>query len=150
LVGAGLQAGLQLPSSLGATAASALGTLQSAAASVATATAEVLGSFTSGSLGTSSTNYSTHGTQEEQQPSDEGAPRQPAPAPLAPPAGSGFFSLSTGEGQLGSGSGFAPLLVGILALLATVLLRRDLRTYLVSCELPKPSSALLLPLERPG
>jgi hypothetical protein len=50
---------------------------------------------------------------------------------------------------LGTGGGFAPLLVGILAL-AVVLLRRDFRTYLVSCELPKPSSALLLPLERPG
>jgi hypothetical protein len=31
-----------------------------------------------------------------------------------------------------------------------VLLRRDLRMYLVSCEVPKPSSALLSPLERPG
>jgi hypothetical protein len=55
-----------------------------------------------------------------------------------------------GGGQLGTGSGFAPLLVGILALLAAILLRRDFRTYLISCEMPKPSSALLLPLERPG
>jgi hypothetical protein len=49
-----------------------------------------------------------------------------------------------------SGGGFAPLLVGILALLAAILLGRDFRTYLISCEMPKPSSALLLPLERPG
>ena len=51
---------------------------------------------------------------------------------------------------MGTGGGFAPLLVGILALLAVILLGRDFRTYLVSCEMPKPSSALLLPLERPG
>jgi hypothetical protein len=48
------------------------------------------------------------------------------------------------------GGGFTPLLVGVLALLAAILLGRDFRTYLVSCEMPKPSSALLLPLERPG
>jgi hypothetical protein len=64
--------------------------------------------------------------------------------------GSSSFSLFTGGGQLGIGGGFTPLLVGILALLATSLLRRDFRTYLISCEMPKPSSALLLPLERPG
>jgi hypothetical protein len=131
---------LRLPSSVGTTAASAVGTVQSAAASVASATAEVLGTLT-GSL----TEPSAAGTQEDE-PS-EGTP-EPAP-PLAPPAGVGAsFSPFTGGGQLGSG--FAPLLVGILALLATVLLRRDFRTYLISCEMPKPSSALLGPLERPG
>jgi hypothetical protein len=51
---------------------------------------------------------------------------------------------------VGTGGSFAPLLVGILALLAAILMRRDFRTYLISCEMPKPSSALLLPLERPG
>jgi hypothetical protein len=51
---------------------------------------------------------------------------------------------------MGTGGGFAPLLVGILALFAVILLGRDFRTYLVSCEVPKPSSALLQPLERPG
>jgi hypothetical protein len=51
---------------------------------------------------------------------------------------------------LGNGGGFAPLLVGILAFLAVILLGRNFRTYLISCEMPKPSSALLLPLERPG
>jgi hypothetical protein len=40
--------------------------------------------------------------------------------------------------------------VGILALLGTILLGRNFRTYLISCDLPKPSSALLWPLERPG
>lgn len=137
---------LRLPSSLGTTAASAAGTVQSAASTAASVAAEILGSLTGGSPVNSSTN-STNGTQE-QQPS-EGTP-QPAPAPVAPPVGGSSFSLSTGGGQLGTGSGFAPLLVGILALLGTILLRRDFRTYLVSCEMPKPSSALLMPLERPG
>jgi hypothetical protein len=68
---------------------------------------------------------------------------------VVPPVGSSSFSLFTGGGQLGIGGGSAPLLVGILAL-AVILLRGDFRTYLVSCEMPKPSSALLLPLERPG
>ena len=136
---------LRLPSSLGTTAARAAGTVQSAASTAASVAAEVLGSLTGGSPVNSSTN-STDGTQE--QPS-EGTP-QPAP-PLAP-VGGGHFSLSTtgGGGLAGPGGGFAPVLVGILALLATSLLRRDFRTYLISCEMPKPSSALLLPLERPG
>lgn len=136
---------LRLPSSLGTTAARAAVTVQSAATSAATLASEVLGSLTGGSPVNSSTN-STDGTQE--QPS-EGTP-QPAP-PLAP-VGGGHFSLSTtgGGGLAGPGGGFAPVLVGILALLATSLLRRDFRTYLISCDMPKPSSALLLPLERPG
>jgi hypothetical protein len=140
---------LGLPSSLGATAVgaavgTAVETVRSAAASVAT---EVLGTLAGGSPGLSSTN-STDGTQEDQ-PS-EGSPPQQAPAPPLTPVGGSSFSPSTGGGQLGTGGSFAPLLVGILALLATSLLRRDFRTYLISCELPKPSSALLGPLERPG
>ncbi len=124
--------------------ASAVGAVQNTAASVASATAEALGTLTS-----SLTEPSAAGTQEDQ-PS-EGTP-QPAP-PLAPPAGGGgsFSPFAGGGGQLGTGWGSAPLLVGILALLATSLLsRRDFRTYLISCEMPKPSSALLGPLERPG
>ena len=136
---------LRLPSSLGTTAASAARTVQSAATSAASVAAEVLGSLTGGSPVNSSTN-STDGTQE--QPS-EGTPQ---PAPPLTPVGGGQFSLSTtgGGGLAGPGGGLAPVLVGILALLATILLRRDFRTYLISCEMPKPSSALLLPLERPG
>jgi hypothetical protein len=143
VVTASVEAALRLPSSLGATAASAVGTVQSAAASVASATAEVLRSLASGSPDTSSTDET-----QEQQPS-EGTP-QPAPAPLAPPLGGSLFSLSTIGGNAGLGGSFTPLLVGSLALLGTVLLRRDFRMYLASCDLPKPSSALLLPLERPG
>ncbi len=133
---------LAVPASVEAAAASAVGTVQSVAASVASATAEVLGSFANGSLGATSSTEDGGASQH-----------QPVPAPLAAPAGSGFFSLLSmgGGGQLlGSSSGFAPLLVGILTLLGTVLLRRDFRSYLVSWEMPKPSSALLRPLERPG
>jgi hypothetical protein len=136
---------LPLPSSLGATAASAVGTVRSAAASAASATAEVLGALAGGSPGTTSYDNSADGNRG--QPS-EGMP-QPAP-PVAPPGGGSSFSPSTGGGQMGTGGGFAPLLMGILALLAVILLGRDFRTYLVSCEVPKPSSALLQPLERPG
>jgi hypothetical protein len=134
---------LRLPSSVGTTAASALGTVQSAAASVASATAEVLGTLT-GNL----TEPSTAGTQEDQP--YEGTPQQQPAPPLAPPAGGGSFSPSTGGGQLSTGWGSAPPVMGILALLATIVLRRDFRTYLISCDIPKPSSTLLGPLERPG
>jgi hypothetical protein len=137
----------RLPSSLDTTAAtavsSAVGTVRNAVATAAASVAaEVLGTLTGGSPSNSSTN----GSQE--QPS-EGTP-QPASAPLAPPVGGGQFSLSMGSGgNVGPGGGFAPVLLGMLAL-AAILLKRDFRTYLVSCEMPKPSSALLLPLERPG
>src|SRR5215208_5724219 len=71
-------------------------------------------------------------------------------APLAPPLGGVFSPFTGAAGQLGAGGGVAPLLVGILALLTVSLARRDFRTYLIECEMPKPSSALLRPLERPG
>jgi hypothetical protein len=135
----------RLPSSLGTTAASAVGTVKNAAASVASATAEALWYLASGSPGTSTTD-STDGTQGH--PSEDTP--QPAPAPLVPLGGSGLFSLSTSGGHAGAGGSFAPPLVGILALLGVILLRRDFRRYLASCEMPKPSSALLSPLERPG
>jgi hypothetical protein len=145
---------LRLSSSLGTGAASALdsavGTVQSAAttaaASVASATAEVFRTLAGGSALPSSSTDATSGTQ--QAPSD-GTPQDPV-APLVPPLGDSLFSPFTGApGQL-AGGGVAPLLVGILALLTVILTRRDFRTYLISCELPKPSSALLRPLERPG
>lgn len=122
-----------LPSGIGEAAASAV-------ASVTSMAADALGSLT-GALA----EPSTAGTQEEAPL--EGTP-QPAP-PLAP-AGGGSYSPATGSGGQLAGWGFAPLLVGILALFAAILMRRDFRSYLISCEVPKPSSALLLPLERPG
>ena len=132
------QAVPQPPSSLGAAVSavnSAVDNIRSAAASVA---ADVLETLT----GASSPVPSSDETQE-------GTSQQPA-SPLAPPMGGSSFSLAGGGGgQAGPGGGVAPLLVGVLASVL-VLLRRDVRTWLVSCDLPKPSSALLLPLERPG
>ena len=73
-------------------------------------------------------------------------PSSPFAPPLTPPAGGSSFSLS--GGQVGPG-GVAPLLLCIL-ILGLVLLRRDRKLSRAFCELPKPSSVLLLPLERPG
>ena len=78
-----------------------------------------------------------------------------APEPFAPvspqPLESSFISLFSGGGaQSSAGGAGTPLLLGVLFLASLVLLRRDLRMYLVSCEVAKPSSALLSPLERPG
>src|SRR5215208_6590125 len=80
----------------------------------------------------------------------------PAPSgPVSPeqqqPLGSSYIGLSSGMGQASSAGGLGTtLLLGVLFVASIELLRRDFRTYLVSIELPKPSSALLSPLERPG
>jgi hypothetical protein len=77
------------------------------------------------------------------------------PVPLAPltppPFGDNDLSLFNGGSPTGAGGGSALLLPlwGVFAL-AAILLRRSGRTYLISCEVPKPSLALLSPLERPG
>ena len=79
----------------------------------------------------------------------------PAPsAPVSPEQqllGSSYIGLSSGMGQASSAGGLGTtLLLGVLFVASIELLRHDFRTYLVSIELPKPSSALLSPLERPG
>jgi hypothetical protein len=79
-------------------------------------------------------------------PSD-GVP-QPV-SPLAPPLGGSSFSGSGSQTGLGGG-GFAPLLLVCVLASGLVLLRRDGLLRWASCETPKPSSALLAPLERPG
>ena len=61
----------------------------------------------------------------------------------------GSFALS-GGGSMSSIGGVGPPLLGILVLGGWYLLRRDSRIYLVSCELPKLTSAVLAPLEHPG
>ena len=83
---------------------------------------------------------SGEGTKE----SSEDGPPPPSPAPL----GGSYFSPSVG-GQAGLG-GVVPLLICVLA--AGLILLRPLvgRLSWASCELPKPSSVLLGPLERPG
>ncbi len=81
----------------------------------------------------------------------ESSPRDDTPQPASPfaplPMGGSSFSLS-GGGEVGPG-GVAPLLLCVLVAGST-LLRRDRRISRVFCGLSKPSSALLLPLERPG
>src|SRR5215208_8457984 len=91
---------------------------------------------------------------EDSSSSSEGT--WPAPSgPVSPeqqqPLGSSYIGLSSGMGQASSAGGLGTtLLLGVLFVASIELLRRDFRTYLVSIELPKPSSALLSPLERPG
>lgn len=86
------------------------------------------------------------GSTGPENPSD-GVP-QPV-SPLAPPLGGSSFSGSGGQTGLGGG-GFAPLLPVCVLASGLVLLRRDGLLRWASCETPKPSSALLTPLERPG
>ena len=65
-------------------------------------------------------------------------------SPFTPPAGSSF-SLSGGQ----VGVGVVALLFCVLAS-GLILLRREFKLLWVFCELPKPSSVLLLPPRRPG
>jgi hypothetical protein len=120
------QALTQTHTTISETVASALGTLES---------------WTSGWLPSG----------EAAQSSSEGtapAPLDPLLPPMPSPADSPFFSLP-GTMQVGSGGGLGLLLLGVLAS-ALILLRRDGPLSWITYELPKPTSALLLPLERPG
>jgi hypothetical protein len=135
-----------LPSSFGTATSTTSNDVVNSAAKIAHDAAEKLATGISGTLGNGSVDPSSDKTHDPL--SEEEAP-QPV-TPLAPPAGgTSAFSLS-GGGQGGS-TGVAPLLllVGVLAS-GLVLLRHDGWRYLASCEVPKPSSALLSPLERPG
>jgi hypothetical protein len=89
---------------------------------------------------------------EAAQGSSEGSapdPLDPLLPPLPPPLGdSPFFSLP-GTGQVAFGGGVGLLLLGVLASVL-ILRRRDGPLSWISCEPPKPTSALLVPLERPG
>jgi hypothetical protein len=78
-------------------------------------------------------------------------PSSPPPVPFEP-WHQDSFGLSGGGSMSSSTGGISPLLLlGILALGGYFLLRPYSRTYLLaSCELPKLSSALPTPLERPG
>jgi len=79
-------------------------------------------------------------------PSRDSTP-QPTYPLVPPPAGSSYFSLS-GGGEIGPG-GVVTLLLCVLVSVS-ILLRRDRRILWAFCDYSKPSSALLLPLERPG
>jgi hypothetical protein len=104
-----------------------------------------------GTLADWTTGYYYPSDEAAQSPSGGGgapAPLEPLFPPMPPPGDSSFFSLS-GVGQAGPGGGLVLLLLGVLAS-GLILLRRDGPLSWASCEMPKPSSALLLPLERPG
>jgi hypothetical protein len=135
-----LTAGSRPPSSLGASVSSAVETLQSAAANT---TVGVWNTLTGRSSLKLSSRVPPALTEEE--------PSEDTPQPFSPSvpllAGS-YFSLY-GGGQESPPISTVPLLLCVLAS-ALILLRRDGPLSWASCELPKPSSALLLPLERPG
>ena len=145
-----------LEEALGDAAADALGALVDEANSwpAAAEGEDLIGTtlaslFSGGGAGHSSTNEhvqepgsSSTGTGSES-PLKDAAP-QPV-SPVAPPTGS-TFSLS--GSQVGPG-GVVLLLLCVLAS-GLILLRRDFKLLWAFCELPKPSSALRLPLERPG
>src|SRR5215204_6892826 len=74
-------------------------------------------------------------------------------SPLTSPEGSDFYQQFGGGSvgaSLSSGVGFAPLLLGLLISVIMLLCRGDVRSWQLSWYLPKPTSVLLLPLERPG
>ena len=118
------------------------------AAKIAHDAAGTLATGISGTLASGSVEPSADETRHGPSQEEEGAP-QPV-TPLPPPAG-GTSSFSLSGGGQGGSTGVVPLLllVGVLAS-GLVLLRRSGWRYLASCEVPKPSSALLSPLERPG
>ena len=127
------------PPSPGATVGDLQSDVANAAANVTDtrASTPATGSGASSAPSSSETGDASESTPQQQRPS----------APLAPLGGSSF-SLS--GGQAGPGSGLTPLLVCVLVS-GLVLLRRDgLLFQWAPYEPPKPSSALLLPLERPG
>jgi len=70
--------------------------------------------------------------------------------PTMPPLedSSFFFSLAGGW-QVGAGGGLGVVLLGVITTFL-ILVRRDGPLSWISGELPKPTSVLLMPLERPG
>jgi hypothetical protein len=103
-----------------------------------------------GTLADWTTGYYYPSDEATQSPSGGAVPvpLEPLFPPIAPSGDSSFFSM-LGVGQAGPGGGLVLLLLGVLAS-GLILLRRDGPLSWASCEMPKPSSALLLPLERPG
>jgi hypothetical protein len=114
----------------------ALTTVADAAASVL----ETLGSWT---------DYSPSG-ETTKSPLEGATPAPLAPQLPSPFEGSSVFSSYSGvSGQTGPWGGFVVLLLGVLVSGLVLLLREGFLCW-AACEQPKPSSVLLLPLERPG
>jgi hypothetical protein len=133
-----------------APASAAVRPLAQALNNVIGASASAAASAIAGVLGTVGGWLTEAPSSGEDSPASEGTWPKPF-APVSPePLGSSFIGLFSGNGQASAGGAGATPLLGVLFLASVLLLRRDVRTYLISCELPKPSSALLLPLERPG
>ncbi len=80
----------------------------------------------------------------ETEASENAPPRSSSPSTA--PAGDGYSSLYGGD--IASG-GVVLLVLGVLTM-GLVLPRHNGRLSRLFCELPKPTLALLLPLERPG
>jgi hypothetical protein len=89
----------------------------------------------------------------------QGTPQPPLPppsAPLLPPVSDNyslfFLAGSAGGGGIPTSGGVGLTLLGLLCILASglFLLRPHGKLYLIYCAFQKPSSVLLLPLERPG
>jgi hypothetical protein len=141
-----------LPGSSALAAAASSGAVQEALTrtltTVAGAASAAANAF--GTLADWTTGYYYPSDEATQSPSGGGAlaPLKPLFPPMSPSGDSSFFSMS-GVGQAGPGGGLVLLLLGVLAS-GLILLRRDGPLSWASCEMPKPSSALLLPLERPG
>jgi hypothetical protein len=129
-----------------ATVSGSIPNVPAAVSSAVHTTLQTIGSTAAGILGSFTDDPSEPSPADEQGPLEGG---EPIPlAPVAPLGGGSYSPMSAGGVQAGSG-GFAPLLIGILVS-GLVLLRRDGRLWRAFCEVPKPSSALLTPLERPG
>jgi hypothetical protein len=119
-----------------ATLTQTLTTVADAAASVL----ETLGSWTE---------YSPSG-ETTKSPLEGATPAPLAPQLPSPFEGSSVFSSYSGvSGQTGPWGGFVVLLLGVLVSGLVLLLREGFLSW-TAWEQPKPSSALLLPLERPG
>ena len=113
-----------------------LTTVADAAASVL----ETLGSWT---------DYSPSG-ETTKSPLEGATPAPLAPQLPSPFEGSSVFSSYSGvSGQTGPWGSFVVLLLGVLVSGLVLLLREGFLCW-AAWEQPKPSSALLLPLERPG
>ena len=142
-----------LPGSSALVAAASSGAVQEALTQTLTTVAGVASAAANafGTLADWTTGYYYPSDEAIQSPSGGGgapAPLEPLFPPMSPSEDSSLFSLS-GVGQAGPGGGLVLLLLGVLAS-GLILLRRDGPLSWASCEMPKPSSALLLPLERPG
>ena len=141
----GAQQSLPVSSALEAASSSAVQTtLTQTLTTVADAAAGVLET-----LGNWTDYHSASGDTPESL-SEGSAPEPLAPQVPSPFEGSSVFSSSGVSGQAGPWGGYVVVLLGVLVSGLVLLLLRDGFLCWAAWEPPKPTSALLLPLERPG